>query len=313
MDSLTETIISKCGYQSFHVNHPEDVLLCFQEIINIHCVVVQTWTNTLTHFSGPAVEYILEKALPVFPRLQGLDVADTVKFYDVLQKILMRYLLPLMPFDSIRLTFGFEGLCPPGLGMVRYSAIASAWMDVLPCLLPQKESKVESAVFSVSVESNNGFDLLWRILELAVPGFKSMNLVQVPMWTPHSDILSFCQDHLLYFWLQSKHNMFSSSRMQMNIFLRNIQQSEHADVVTTLQSHVNAYLANDDEGYLPANLCINGIATAIHKNAPARVRDASQPWVRQVAGDWDPKLLPAVDADKLPLCAVQGYVHGCFV
>ncbi len=138
------------------------------------------------------MEYILEKALPVFPRLQGLDIADMVKFYDGLKTILMWYLLPLMPFDSICLAFGFEGLCPPGLGTVCYTAIASAWMDVLPHLLPQKESEVELAVFSVSVESNNGFDLLWRMLELAVPGFKSMNPVQVPSWTPHSDILSFC-------------------------------------------------------------------------------------------------------------------------
>jgi hypothetical protein len=163
VDSLTEVIISKCGYQSFHVDHPEDVLLCFQEIVNIHRVVVQTWTNARIHFSRPVMEYILEKAFPVFPCLQGLYVADTVKFYDGLQKILMWYLLPLMPFDSIRLPFGFEGLCPPGLGTVCYSAIASAWMDVLPRLLPVKESEVELTVFAVSIKSNNGFDLLWRI------------------------------------------------------------------------------------------------------------------------------------------------------
>ncbi len=243
MDSLTETIISKCGYQSFHVDHPEDVLLCFQGIINIDHVVVQTWTNTQTHFSGPVVECILEKALPVFPRLQELDVADTVKFYDGLQKLLMRYLLPLMPFDSIHLTFGFEGLCPPGLGMVCYSAVASAWMDVLPCLLPQKESEVELAVFSVSVESNNGFDLLWRIMELTVPGFKSMNPVQVPMWTPHSDILSFCRDHRLYFQLLSKHNKLFNSHTQTNIFLRNTQQSEYADVFSSINSLVYGYIS----------------------------------------------------------------------
>jgi hypothetical protein len=236
VDTLTEMIISNCGYQTFHVNHPEDVLLCFQEIINIHRVVVQTWTNTRTHFSGPVVEYILEKALPVFPRMQDLDVLGMVKFYDGLQKISMRYLLPLMPFDSIRLVFGYEGLCPPGLGTTRYSAIASAWMDVLPRLLPQKEPLVESAIFSVSVESINGFDLLWRILEIAVPGFKSMNPVQVPSWTPQTDVLSFFREHLLYFRLQSKHNMFFSARTQTNIFLCNIQLSEYADVVTTLLS-----------------------------------------------------------------------------
>jgi hypothetical protein len=154
-----------------------------------------------------------------------------------------------MPFDSICLAFGYEGLCPPGLGTTRYSAIASAWMDVLPRLLPQKESLVESAIFPVSVESNNGFDLLWRILEIAVPGFKSMNPVQVPSWTPQTDVLSFCREHLLYFRLQSKHNMFFSA-------LRNIQLSDYADVVTTLQSQVHAYLVDDDDGYLPANLCV---------------------------------------------------------
>jgi hypothetical protein len=314
VDTLTELIISNCGYQTFHVDHPEDVLLCFQEIINIHRVVVQTWTNTRTHFSGPVVEYILENALPVFPCMHDLDVSGMVKFYDGLQKISMRYLLPLMPFDSIRLAFGYEGLCPPGLGTTRYSAIVSAWMDVLPRLLPQKEPLVESAIFSVSVESNNGFDLLWRVLEIAVPGFKSMNPVQVPSWTPQTDVLSFCWEHLLYFRLQSKHNMFFSARTQTNIFLRNIQLSEYADVVTTLQSQVNAYMADDDDGYLPANLCINGIATAMHMNALARVRDAgfAPPRVRRVAGDWDSTLFPPVPDAELPLCVVQGYSPRAF-
>jgi hypothetical protein len=252
------------------------------------------------------VEYIIEKALPVFPRLLDLDVSGTVKFYDGLQKISMRYLLPLMPFDSISLVFGYEGLCPPGLGTTRYLAIASAWMDVLPRLLPLRESEVESAIFSVGVDSNNGFDLMWRILELAVPGFKSMNPVQVPTWTSETDVLSFCRAHLLYFRLQAKHNMFFSARTQTNMFLRNIQPSEFADVVTTLQSQVNAYLSDDDDGFLPANLCINGIATAIYMNASARVRDVgmASPRVRRVAGDWDST--PVFD-DELPLCGVQGY------
>ena len=77
---LNEMIISNCGYQSFIVDHPEEVLLCFQEIVNLHRLVVRTWTNTRTHFSGPVVEYIIEKALPVFPRLLDLYVSGTVNF-----------------------------------------------------------------------------------------------------------------------------------------------------------------------------------------------------------------------------------------
>jgi len=108
--------------------------------------------------------------------------------------------------------------------------------------------------------------------------------------------------------------MFFSARMQTNISLRNIQLSEYADGVTTLQSQVNAYLADDDEGDLPANLCINGIATAIHMNASARVRNVgfAPPRVRRVAGDWDSSSFPPVPDAELPLCAVQGYSPRAF-
>jgi hypothetical protein len=84
-------------------------------------------------------------------------------------------------------------------------------------------------------ESNNGFDLLWRVLELSVPGFKSTNPVQVPIWSSATSILSFCHEYLLYFHLQAKHNIFFNAQTQTNIFLRNILHSEYADIVTTLQ------------------------------------------------------------------------------
>jgi hypothetical protein len=192
VEVLTPQIISNCGCQSFHRDHPEDILLCYSEIANIHRVVLQGWTNYRMHFSSPVVEYILKKALSVFPRLNSLEVADIVQFYNSVQKILMRYLLPLMPFNSICLAFGFKGLCPPGLGTIQYAAIALAWMDVLPRILPKDDSDVELVKFLVGYESNNGFDLMLHVIELAVPGFKSTNPVQVPSWTTASDILSFC-------------------------------------------------------------------------------------------------------------------------
>ncbi len=107
------------------------------------------------------------------------------------------------------------------------------------------------------------------------------------MWSSATDILSFCWEHLLYFCLQAKHKMFFSSRTQTNIFLHNILHSEYADMVTTFQSHVKGYHSEDDDGYLPSNLCINGIATAIHLNASARARDVGlgSPRVHRIQGD----------------------------
>ncbi len=50
VDLLTEKIIHNCGYKSIHVDHPEDILLCFNEIILIHKIVVQGWRNPWMQF-----------------------------------------------------------------------------------------------------------------------------------------------------------------------------------------------------------------------------------------------------------------------
>ena len=44
-------------------------------------------------------------------------------------------LLPVMLFDAVNLKLGFEGLCPPGLGIDRYASITLAIMEVVPRLL----------------------------------------------------------------------------------------------------------------------------------------------------------------------------------
>ena len=67
--------------------------------------------------SGPSVDRILDRGHPVFLKLDTLDVAATVEFYDQLQKTSALFLLPLMLFDAINLHMGFKGLCPPGLGL----------------------------------------------------------------------------------------------------------------------------------------------------------------------------------------------------
>jgi hypothetical protein len=37
-----------------------------------------------------------------------------------------------MPFDVVSLKLGFEGLCPPQLGIDRYAMIATVLMEVIP-------------------------------------------------------------------------------------------------------------------------------------------------------------------------------------
>ena len=80
-------------------------------------------------------------------------------WYNNLQKISSVYLLPLMPFDTISLWLGFEGICPPGLGCSHYADICRAMMEVFPCLLPSL-NRVSMVVSTTRVENGNGYSLL---------------------------------------------------------------------------------------------------------------------------------------------------------
>ena len=135
------------------------------------------WTNPRTLQSGPSVECILEKGLTVFPKLRGTSARDTVAFYESLQQVSTSYLLPVMPFDTICLANNYEGLFPPGLGMDAYCECWSAMLEVLPRLIPTGDYEVEAKFSSVRTTSRNGYDLLWRILELFVPGFDPTILI----------------------------------------------------------------------------------------------------------------------------------------
>jgi hypothetical protein len=67
-----------------------------------------------------------------------------------------------MPFDAIVLKNRFEGLCLPGLGLIRYTAMCKALMELLPWLVPVTLSPQVSGVLAVvRYELNNGYDYLW--------------------------------------------------------------------------------------------------------------------------------------------------------
>ncbi len=77
------------------------MIACYKDTILLHHQVMDAWVNSRTQQRGPLVDRILDNGLPVFPKLESLAVADTVDFYDKLQKTSALYLLPLMVFDAI--------------------------------------------------------------------------------------------------------------------------------------------------------------------------------------------------------------------
>jgi len=165
--------------------------------------------------------------------------------------------------------------------------MSKGFMELLPWLIPVTLSpQVSATLAAVRYESNNGYDYLWRVLELAVPGFDPTVSITIPSWDTADDIFHFAQAYLLYFRLQAKVNFHYDDRTRSGIFLRAVQFSDYADTVTTLQSHVNSFRDEYEDGYLPPHLRLHGLATSINQNAQARLRDIANPRMRRLDGDF---------------------------
>jgi hypothetical protein len=174
------------------------------------------------------------------------------------------YLLPVMPFDCIRIKMGFEALCPPGLGIPRYAMILRVLVELLPRLLPPSNTQVSLLINMVCMEFGNGYDLLWRVLALLVPGFDPT--------------------------LQAKKGVVQDNQTNSILFLNAITEPAYADAITTLMTCITNYVSGIDDGYLPPNLCIMGLASQLHTNARTRAR-AVIPRVCRTLGmsveEWD--------------------------
>ena len=205
-----------------------------------------------------------------------------VEFYDSFHKTAVIYLLPVVPFDCVSIKMGFEALCPPGLGIPRYATIARVLMELLPRLLPRTDTQVSSIVNMVRMESGNGYDLLWRIMALSVPGFDPTIQVKPPLWMD-DDVFEFALSFLLYFRLLAKKGVVQDDRTQSISFLNAIGDPAYADAITTLYTCVTNYTSGLDDGYLPASLCVMGLATQLHNNARTRAQ-AVIPRVRRTLG-----------------------------
>jgi hypothetical protein len=275
---LTMNIVHRCGYMEINLS---DFITSYQNIIHVHNFVLEQWEDRY-HNLGPQVGKILEKGLHTFPSLSTIDVESTVDFYDIFQKTSMIYLLPIMPFDCISIKMGYKALCPPGMGLPHYETIAWVLMEILPRLLPKAHTRITSLINMVRMESGNGYDLLWRILSLLVPGFDPTLPVILPTWFD-GDVFKFAHSFHLYYCLQAKKGVVSDDQTQSVTFLNSIQELLYADVVTTLTTCIKNYSPGNKDRYLPANLCVMGLALQIYKHAQSHAQMVI-PRVRRTIG-----------------------------
>ncbi len=221
---LTHAILVKCGYSKIASS---DVVTCHNDIIAIHRRVRELWYNPTTHTCGPQIDRIVTKSLKLLLTLESTGTETVVDLYDHLQESTTSLTIAIMPFNSVMIWYDLEGLCVPGLGVNRYHLMSKSLMELLPQLIPGSISpQVNAALASVWSESGNGYDYLWWVLELTVPGFDPVVPLQVPQWSNSDDIFSFAQAYLLHFCLQEKMHLHYGNCTRSGIFLRAIQLSD---------------------------------------------------------------------------------------
>ncbi len=210
-----------------------------------------------------------------------------------------------MPFNAVRLVNNYEGLFVPGLGTLRYQECALALFELLPRLIPVTNPEIHAKLCSLRVESKNGYDLFWHVLELTVPAFNPTVPLQAPGWDHDANILDFSRRYELYFRLQAKKQVYFNTRDRTIMFLKAIASTEYANIVTSLQSNIDSYRHPDDEYFLPQNYRLTNIAMLIHTHTKTQARDLGLRRVNRVAG-WDSMSDTPLE-DELHYCHIQGY------
>jgi hypothetical protein len=74
------------------------------------------------------------------------------------------------------------------IGIHRYADVVTAFMDILPRVMPERIQHLGTLIIPVRADSNNGYDLMWRIMALRVPGFDPTLHVASPVWEDYLDV-----------------------------------------------------------------------------------------------------------------------------
>ncbi len=92
----------------------------------------------------------------------------------------------------------------------------------------------------VHMDSGNGYDLMWRLLELSVPRFDPSIPVKLLSWND-DDIFNFTLLFILYFQLQGKKGVVQDDCTHSTTFFNSINKPMYADAISYLDKLLTSY------------------------------------------------------------------------
>jgi hypothetical protein len=132
------------------------------ELMPVICDLVDEWSN-------PDIKpkYIDSS----FKKLSTIDPDSFIEWYTHLCQDLRRYNIGLVPFDCILVKWANVGLCPPGVGAIKYMAMANPLFSVLDHLLPKSNLRVRECFIQLSGFQHDGYKLLDSVMARTLPVF----------------------------------------------------------------------------------------------------------------------------------------------
>ena len=297
-NTLTDIFLNNCGFATSLAATSLsyiDLTHAYSNLRAIHTLVMAQWyggrSNTpwssgTSTTSGPQVYRLIGKQLSILPKLTDTETSTVIDFYDNLHDVTKHFLIATVPFDAIIISQGYHALCIPGLGFDRFQECSKALLELLPHLIDSGMSNnINAALVSVKSTTKCGYDFLWQMLRLTVPGFNPATTAQVPLWQFNSDILEFAKDFLLYFRLQRLLRTPHTDSARSLMFLHAIKGSEYIESVNVLVTAVENIVFADPtaEKPLPDHLQLHSLAQRLSSSTRTRLTSALVPYANMTA------------------------------
>ena len=267
----------------------------FPEVIRLHRTIRRNWYHHTLNTYGPQRDTILNSKALLKLTLEKFDPCSVLAWYEKLVTTCEAYKIGLMPFDAmIQFAKGALGLCLPGLGSDRFTEMASGLCSVLQVCLAKAPSRVTTMAAQVESRTRNGYDILWRVLRLYVPGFDPTKTVERPLWgDSDGDVIRYANKFDLFFRLSVKNGHSHSDVVKATLFLTGITEPAMMKVVEPLLIAVeSAASVPPMDGSLPPRLCFDELAIKISERM---VVEPSERRVLTLSTSRSPELCEPVD------------------
>jgi hypothetical protein len=180
---------------------------------------------------------------------------------------LQRYDICLVPFDAIVLRWNYVGLCLPGVGEIRYTAMGQALFSILDKVLPSNNPTVSDCVVSLLGFRHDGYRLLYLVMSRTLPVFCPSKPSSPPVWDDTPSVPQMAKLWNLYYRFNVKKGAYFSPIERGLLFLDSIKDHSLVGIVASLKGSLQSFCDSVEEfdslPPLPEHLTIDGMVQTI--------------------------------------------------